>query len=359
LVQEAVPAVYAYSREYEAEGEAKAQMGFIALLDVKHSGGGILPHERTLAEPKMDRLRLMRATESNDDLIYTLYTDERLAVNRILADKTASRPPEIQVTDDFKVIHRVWAITDSKAVRKIQDAMIPEEMFIADGHHRFETSINFMKECSEKGWKTAGPESFDKRLVACFNSADQGTTILPTHRLVRDIPRFKSAALLSAAAACFEVETLSSAEELWQRMKEQSDRHVFGFYPADTRRFYLLRLKEEEGIDSLMLSHGEAYRRLDVSILHNLILDRILGIDEKRLVTQSNVDYARDREISVQRVKSKKYQAVFFLNATTVEQVQRVALLGERMPQKSTDFYPKLLTGLVLMKMKISKPEVR
>jgi len=359
LVQEAAPAIYAYSRVYEVEGEKKSQLGFIALLDAKHSAGEILPHELTLAEPKMDRLRLMRATESNDDLIYTLYTEEQMAINRLLADKTASRVPEIQVTDDFGVIHRVWAITDSKAIRKIQDAMVPGELFIADGHHRFETSINFMKECREKGWKTAGPESFDKRLVACFNSADQGTTILPTHRLVRDIARFKSAALLSAADACFEVETLSGAEELWQRMKEQSDRHVFGFYPADTRRFYLLRLKEEGKVDALNLSHGEAYRHLDVSILHTLILDRILRIDQKKLVAQSNVDYARDRDACLQRVKSKKYQAVFFLNPTTVEQVQRVALLGERMPQKSTDFYPKLLTGLVFMKMKISKPEAR
>jgi uncharacterized protein (DUF1015 family) len=326
---------------------------------VKYSGGGIFPHERTMAEPKMDRLRLMRRTECNEDLIYTLYTDDRRVVNKILADKTADCAPVIRVTDDFGVIHRIWAITDAKVIRKIQDAMIPEELFIADGHHRFETSVNFMNECLAKGWKTAGVESFDKRLVACFNSADEGTTILPTHRLVRDLATFQSASLLKSAEQYFEVDLLSCAEDLWDRMKEQSERHVFGFYPADTDRYYLLRLKEEGRIDPLMLSHGEAYRHLDVSILHTMILDRILGIDEKSLEAQSNIDYARDRNACLKRVKERKYQAAFFLNPTTVEQVQRVALMGERMPQKSTDFYPKLLTGLVFMIMKIAKPDTR
>jgi len=359
LVQEASPAIYAYARDYEVEGEKKSQTGFIALLDMKHSSGGILPHERTLAEPKMDRLRLMRQTECNEDLIYTLYTDEKSVVDRVIAEKTASRRPDIEVTDDYGAVHRIWVIADAKAVRKIQDAMVPEELFIADGHHRVETSVNFMKECQSKGWKAAAPESFDRRLVACFNSADHGTTILPTHRLVRDLPRFKSPSLLRKIGQFFEAVRVGSAGELWERMKEEAENHVFGFYPADTKHPCMLRLKEEGRVDPLMLSHGEAYRHLDVSILHTLVLDHLLGIDEKSLVTQSHVDYARDRESCVRWVDEGKYQAAFFLNPTTVEQVQRVALLGERMPQKSTDFYPKLLTGLVFMKMKISKPESR
>jgi uncharacterized protein (DUF1015 family) len=357
LTQDAAPAVYAYCQDYEVEEEKKVQLGFIALLEVKYSGGGILPHEKTMAEPKMDRLRLMRSIECNEDMIYTLYTDEKLVINRILVEKTASRQPEIEVTDDFGVLHRVWAISDARTVRKIQDAMVPEELFIADGHHRFETSVSFMKECKAQGWRPAGPESFDKRLVACFNSADQGTTILPTHRLVRNLARFTSASLLHKAGQYFEVDQAGSAAELWNRMKNESAGHVFGFYPADARRHYILRLKEEAKVDSLMLSHGEAYRYLDVSILHTLILDRFLGIGEKSLVAQEHVDFARDRDSCLRQVDEGKYQAAFFLNPTTVEQVQRVALLGERMPQKSTDFYPKLLTGLVFMKMLIAKTD--
>jgi uncharacterized protein (DUF1015 family) len=130
---------------------------------------------------------------------------------------------------------------------------------------------------------------------------------------------------------------------------------VFGFYPGDARRFSLLRLKEEAKVDPLMLAHPETYRHLDVSILHTLIFERLLGIDEAKLVSQAHLEYFRDRNECIRVVDEGKHQAAFFLNPTSVEQVQRVALLGERMPQKSTDFYPKLLTGLVFMKMKIQK----
>ncbi len=355
LLPDPQPAIYAYVRHYEIEGEKKQQRGFIALLDLKYSGTGILPHERTLAEPKLDRLRLMRQTECNDDALFMLYTDDRLTINKILEEKTTSAAPDIEVGDDYGVLHRLWIISDPKAIRKIRDAMVPEELFIADGHHRFETAINFMRECERQGWKPAGVETFNKRLVACFNSADHGITILPTHRLLRDLPSCDSAAFLETAAQNFEVEPVASGSELWAKMKRNPDHHLFGFYAGDTRRFYLLKLREEGKVDSLMLAHAEAYRHLDVSILHTLILDGILGIDEAKLVAQSHVDYAREREDCVRSVNEGKHQAAFFINPTTVEQMQRVAILGERMPQKSTDFFPKLLTGLVFMKMQIQK----
>ncbi len=357
LVQDPRPAIYVYYQDYEVEGEKKRQRGFIALLDLRHSASGILPHERTLAEPKEDRLRLMRATECNDDSIYMLYTDDRLVVNRILEEWATAQPPDIRVKDDFEVLHRVWTVTDAKTIRRIQDAMVPEELFIADGHHRFETAINFLRECQAQGWRSAAPESFDKRMITCFNSADQGITILPTHRLIRGLSGFDSQAFLTSAAQYFESRTVASGPELWEEMRQrQGEDHVFGSYAADSRQFSLLRLKEEAKVDPLMLAHAEAYRHLDVSILHTLVLDKLLGIDEGKLVAQAHVDYARDRSSCVRDVDEGKYLAAFFLNPTTVEQMQRVALLGERMPQKSTDFYPKLLTGLVFMKMKISKP---
>lgn len=356
LTQDPKPGIYAYVQDYEIEGESHVRKGFIALLDLKHSAAGILPHERTLAEPKMDRLRLIRSTECNDDLIFMLYTDERLAINRLLEDRMTQGAADIEVRDDYAVLHRIWSITDAATLKKIREAMVPEELFIADGHHRFETSVNFLKECEAKGWKPAAAESFDKRLVACFNSADRGITILPTHRLVRNLPNFKTEQFLDAANQNFEVETLESGDRLWQRMKQAAGAaHVFGFSPGDKRKFYFMELKEEAKVDPLLLAHPEAYRHLDVSILHTLILDGLLGIDESKLEAQSHVEYARDREGCLRRVQEGHYQAAFFLNPTTVEQVQRIALLGERMPQKSTDFYPKLLTGLVFMKMEIEK----
>jgi len=356
LVQDPKPSIYAYYQEYEVEGEKKLQKGFIALLDLKHASSGILPHERTLAEPKMDRLRLMRRIESNDDSIYMLYTDEKMTVNKLMDAVTSIRAPEIEVKDEYEAIHRLWAITEPKTLKKIQDAMAVEELFIADGHHRFETSQNFMKECQTHSWRAVGVESFDHRLVTCFNSADQGLTILPTHRLVRAVSDFAVGTFLQSASSLFTVEPVASGPELWEKMKRNQDSHVFGFYAGKADGFCLLRMKAEAETDPLMLVRPEAFRQLDVNILHTLLLENFLGINEAKLIAQEHVDYARDRNRCVREVDEGKYQAAFFLNPTTVEQMQRIALFGGKMPQKSTDFYPKLLTGLVMMKMNIMKP---
>jgi uncharacterized protein (DUF1015 family) len=356
LIQDTQPAFYAYYQEYEIEGEKKLQKGFIALLDLKHAASGILPHERTLAEPKMDRLRLMRRLEANDDSIYMLYTEDKLAINHLLDEKTSQRAPDTEVKDDYGAIHRLWAITEPKVLKKIQDDMTAEELFIADGHHRFETSLNFMKECQSRSWKAAGTESFDHRIVTCFNSADKGLTILPTHRLIRAVSNFDAPAFLQSVLRHFDVEPAASCEELWEKMKRNQDCHVFGFYAGRATGCCMLRMKEEAETDPMMLARPEAYRQLDVSILHTLVLESLFGINEAKLVAQQHVDYARDRDICIRQVNKGKYQAAFFLNPTTVEQMQRIALLGEKMPQKSTDFYPKLLTGLLFMKMNIMKP---
>jgi uncharacterized protein (DUF1015 family) len=354
LIQDNQPAIYAYHQEYTVEGHSRLQKGFIALLDINDTGSGIIPHEHTLEAPKQDRLRLMQSTEANEDLIYMLYDDNAQAVDHIIDKNISERPPEIEVTDDYGAIHRIWAITDPGALKGIQDAMQSQKLFIADGHHRFETSINFMKECRQKNWSPAAIESFDKRMVTCFNSAG-GVTILATHRLVRDLSAFDVQSFLKSIKVHFTVERLSSADDLWKKMKEGRRDHVFGFYPNGSREFYLLRLKQSAMEDPQLLQHAKAYRELDVSILHSLLLERHLGIDESKLAAQTNVDYVRTREIGIRQINEGKYQAAFFLNPTTIEQMQRIASLGERMPQKSTDFYPKLLTGLIFMRMEIRK----
>ena len=344
LLQDSLPAMYAYYQEYAFEGQTRLQKGFISLLDLKNSESGIIPHENTLAAPKQDRLRLMRSIEANEDLIYLLYSDDRLTVNRIMDESISGRPAEIEVKDEYGAVHRVWAITDPETLRKMQDSMRSQRLFIADGHHRFETSINFMNECREKGWEPAGLESFDKRMVTCFNSVD-GVTILPTHRMIRDLPEFDPGTFLRKIEDHFEAEPVSSASALWEKMKKGQRDNVFGFYPATLRKFYFLRLRK----------NVEADRRLDVSVLHSLLLERLLGIDESKLASQAHLDYMRERDLCIKLVDEGKYQAAFFLNPTTAEQMQQIASRGERMPQKSTDFFPKLLAGLIFMQMKIAK----
>lgn len=344
LLQDSLPAMYAYYQEYAFEGQTRLQKGFISLLDLKNSESGIIPHENTLAAPKQDRLRLLRSIEANEDLIYLLYSDDRLTVNRIMDESISGRPAEIEVKDEYGAVHRVWAITDPETLRKMQDSMRSQRLFIADGHHRFETSINFMNECREKGWEPAGLESFDKRMVTCFNSVD-GVTILPTHRMIRDLPELDPGTFLRKIEDHFEAEPVSSASALWEKMKKGQRDNVFGFYPATLRKFYFLRLRKNVEVD----------RRLDVSVLHSLLLERLLGIDESKLASQAHLDYMRERDLCIQLVDEGKYQAAFFLNPTTAEQMQQIASRGERMPQKSTDFFPKLLAGLIFMQMKIAK----
>jgi uncharacterized protein (DUF1015 family) len=354
LIQDPLPAIYPYYQEHVLEGRVKLQKGFIALLDLKGSGAGIAPHENTLAAPKQDRLRLMRSIEGNEDFIYMLYSDAKLTVNGIMDQAISGKQPEIAVTDDYGAIHRVWAIQDPDAQSRIQKAMSDKVLFIADGHHRFETSVNFMHECNKRNWKPAGVESFVKRMVTCFNSAD-GVSILPTHRLIRDLPDFDSRAFLRAIEARFDVEPAGTAEELWDKMEKGRNANVFGYYPASQKKLFLLRLKTQTEEDPLLLRHSKDYRRLDVSILHALLLERHLGIDESKLAAQAHVDYMRERESCIRLVDEGKYQAAFFLNPTTAEQMERIATAGERMPQKSTDFYPKLLSGLMFMRMCIKK----
>jgi len=354
LLQDPLPAIYAYYQEYLYEGRKNLQKGFIALLDLKGSESGIIPHERTLQAPKQDRLQLLRSIESNEDAVFMLYADQQLTVNRIMDEMIVDRMPDIEAQDDYGVSHRLWAITDPERLEKIQNAMQSQKLFIADGHHRFETSVNYMKECDERNWTPAGIESYDKRMVTCFNIAD-GVTILPTHRLIRDLPGFNARSFLDNIQNHFEVKEVGSEQELFNRMKQECDRNVFGFYPENAGQFFLLKLKDEARNGPLLQKYIETYRRLDVSILHVLLLDYYLGIDEGKLVSQTNVDYARDAGDCIESVDSGKYQAAFFLNPTTAAQMQSLALEGERMPQKSTDFYPKLLTGLVFMKMNIDK----
>jgi uncharacterized protein (DUF1015 family) len=354
LLQDGSPAIYAYYQDYVYEGTRKLQKGFIALLDLKGSESGIIPHERTLQAPKLDRLRLLRSTENNEDSVFMLYSDEGLTVNRIMDASVSDRDPDLEVRDDYGVLHRLWAITEPESVKEIRDSMRPHRLFIADGHHRFETSVNFMKECRERGWVEAQTESFDKRMITCFNIAD-GVTILPTHRLIRDLPGFDAPSFLERIGNHFDVKDFFKREDLIDAMKREPGRNVFGFYSGDGKPFRLLMLKNEARGDRLLQGYIDEYRNLDVSILHILILEHYLGIDESKLVSQSNVDYARDIDPCIEAVDSGKYQAAFFLNPTTAQQMQSLALKGEKMPQKSTDFYPKLLTGLVFMKMKMRK----
>ena len=311
-------------------------------------------HEKTLKGPKEDRLKLMRATEANFGHIFMLYDDPTRATEKALQAIVENKAPLIEAEDADGNSHQVWRITDEAVVSAIQAALADKDLYIADGHHRYETAVNFMSECEQHSWQPSAPESFDVRMMTLFNVSEPGMSIRPIHRLVHGIDRFDAASFFRAAAEHFDVQTHDSLEMMISATRNGCQRHSFGCVSGDS--FVTLALKDEAIMQELIASdHSEDYKQLDVTILHGAILDRLLGIDAQALEEQLNVTYTVDAEKGLSLVKSGEEQLLFYLNATSPDEVIRVADHNEKMPQKSTDFYPKLLTGLVLTKMEIAK----
>ncbi|MFO8034023.1 MAG: DUF1015 domain-containing protein [Candidatus Bipolaricaulota bacterium] len=354
LVRDSRPGIYAYHQQYEYEGTPFTRKGIVALLGLQAQGGGAKAHERTMKGPKEDRLKLLRATEANFGHIFMLYRDPARMATKATDEGISGCVPDAEARDDFGNRHLLWHIGDEKAVEQVQRAMTEITPYIADGHHRFETARAFMEECWGKGWRPVGPESFASRMVTLVNVAEPGCVVRPTPRVVHSLSSFSLEMFLTQAERDFEVALLSSLEEAKQFLRERASEHAFVAY---SRGGYSgLVLRDEGSVDKLVPGQrSPEWKRLDVSILHGAILERILGIDEDKLARQTNVDYTEDSEGAIEAVDRGKGQVAFLLNPTPPEQVMAVADRGERMPQKSTDFYPKLLTGIVAMRMQIDK----
>ncbi|MFC2079005.1 DUF1015 domain-containing protein [Candidatus Bipolaricaulota bacterium] len=352
LVRESAPALYVYHQTYSFEGEQLTRKGVIALG--KLETGRVHAHEKTLRGPKEDRLRLMRATEANFGHIFMLYDDPAQSTDAVLRAIVENEAPLIEAEDADGNIHQVWRIDDAATIGAIQTALSDKDLYIADGHHRYETAVSFLNECEEKSWQPAAPESFGVRMMTLFNVSEPGMSIRPIHRLVHGISDFDEGSFFEAAGEQFLVEIHDSLEAMTSAVRKGRQRHTFGCVSGNS--FVTLTLKDESIMDGLVdPSRSEEYKRLDVSILHAAILDRLLGIDARALEEQRNVTYTVDAGKGVLMVKGGEEQLLFYLNATSPGEVIRVADHNEKMPQKSTDFYPKLLTGLVLTKMEIAK----
>ncbi|MDY0392344.1 MAG: DUF1015 domain-containing protein [Candidatus Bipolaricaulis sp.] len=366
LVHDERPGIYLYRQRFRmpldphpSRGDRKseailARQGLIALLDLAQSGAKA--HEHTLRGPKEDRLKLLRATEAHLEHIFLLYRDPARTATAAAEGAIAGRPPDLTARDDFGNIHDLWYIADPGTVRTIQGALAPLELYIADGHHRFETARAFMRECSARGWKPKSPQSFTALPVTLVNVEEPGCVIRPTPRVVHSLPAFSPQAFLKEAGREFAVAPVGSLAEAKAALAAaQGARHTFILYAEGN--FWSLTLRDESRLDHLIPGdHPPAWKRLDVAILHKAILDPLLGIDDEALARQANVDYAHTAEEAIALVDAGKGQAAFLLNPTRVEDVLAIADLGVSMPQKSTDFYPKLLSGLVAMTMEIEKP---
>jgi len=354
LIRDFQPTIYAYYQDYRLEdGAWLTRKGFVALFKLSEYGQEILPHERTLSGPKEDRLKLMRATQANLGQVFVLYSDPAMMVNRILDRKIGSQEP-LEAVDSFDpgTVHRLWPVQDEEALEQIVEAMRDKTLFIADGHHRYETALFFRDELRAKGEECRGPEGYENVMLTFVNMDDEGLTIFPTHRLIHKLEGADPAKLEQRLSRYFELERFTSEEreQLLQALqaRQKAGRHALGLYLHGSEDYYLLTLRDEGVMDELVPDRSPEWRRLDVTICHWLLL-KMLGIAPDAV--EGRVGYRRSAREALDLVKQGEEAAAVLLNPTRVEEVRRIAQNGERMPQKSTDFYPKMLTGLALNKL--------
>ncbi|MFQ5585852.1 MAG: DUF1015 domain-containing protein [Thermodesulfobacteriota bacterium] len=351
------PSIYYYVQSYTLNsGEKRTRKGFIARALLEEFGkGSIHPHEKTLSGPKADRLKLTEACRANFSCILSLYSQPSLKINGILEDSIED-VPFIDIIDDEGATHIVWRIDDPAVIESIAKDIADMSLFIADGHHRYETALNYRNLVRERSDNWSGTEPENYVMMYFSNMDDEGMTVLPIHRIVHTLPDFNPERFLNDCSAFFEIDGIEFDEtveprarrDLLEKLSGSGRKYSFGLSMNGINTYYILTLKERGIIDREMgESVPSVFRELDVSVLHALILDRILGIDAKAQEAQTNIIYKKDPDAAFQLVRDGAQMALF-LNATKIGQVNSVSEAGLTMPQKSTYFYPKLLSGLVI-----------
>ncbi len=355
LVQEKDPCILAYAQRFTVPGShiVKERRGFIALGKLHdYAEKVVFRHEHTLSKPKSDRLNLLKATHAHFGQIFMLYSDPAGSVEKILYD--GSGPAEVEVTDEYGVLHRLWKVSDPAAIRLLAAAMADKKLIIADGHHRYETALNYSKEHApvsstrnEHSTNQLPQPAFPEAAVMMtfVNMDADGLVILPTHRVVHDLASFDSAAFARAAEQFFSVEAMPSADVAGYIGALAAQKGI-AFVAVVRTGAFLLRSKSEAA--EALAGLPEHQRHLDLSYLHTILLDRLLGLDAEKVRDQTNIRYLRDAGEAVDQVRRGEADIAFLINPVTMEQLREVAFAGSVMPQKSTDFYPKLLSGLAI-----------
>ncbi len=359
LVQAPTPGFPVYEMEYRSGGRVKKLRGFICLVRIEDYDSGIVkPHETTLSGPKTDRLNLLRACRASFSQIFSLFSDPRGAVSGILGKLSGA--PEMETKNSNGVIHRVWTLTDRNDIEAIVREMADKPFYIADGHHRYDTALNYRNERRKNTGSYTGEEGFNYVAMFLARIEDPDLSILPAHRTLFNLSNFAPGKFEDSLNRYFNIERIdfsraSEAKDLrtiLDTLEHRADHaHVFGMRIRGEHSYYLLTLRNEADMDALLPDKSPAYRRLDVSILHHLIIDKLLGIRMETHKLGLNIEYMKDAEDADRRVHDGSAEIVFFMNPTKVQEVKEVAAAGERMPQKATYFYPKLLTGLVMHKI--------
>ena len=352
FVRDSEATLYYVEEDYKGEFDKPCtRRGFLAAVRVEDADSGVYrPHEKTLAGPKADRLNLTKATKANLSPVFSLYDDSRYEIEVAFDNRLSKRePPVIDLGSDEGTRIRMWPATDKAVAETVSKVMESKSFFIADGHHRYETALNYRNFMAAKNPAHTGNESWNYVLMYLVNLWSEGLSVLPTHRAVFGLSGFEKSTFINTLGEYFDVEIFSEGlPAMLETLRElRGKKQTFGV-AAEGGELYLISLKS--GVDtSLIFAHKPpALQTLDVTLLHGLIIEKILGIDEKAQENQLNLKYVKNADELLKRVESGEAQLGFFMNPTPVKQVKEAAETGERMPQKSTYFFPKIVTGLVL-----------
>jgi uncharacterized protein (DUF1015 family) len=344
LVRDERPAIYFYSQEYRIKRENRIRFGFIALLRLEDSDTAIFKHEHTRLGPKEDRLKLTRQVRANLSPIFSIFLDKKRIIQRVFNKSIKDRDVFINVTDDEGTVHKVWRIDEPEIVKSVEDALRQENIFIADGHHRYEVACAYRDELIAKSGKGTGEEDFNYVLSYFTNTDPRGLYIYPIHRLLKLEGAFDLDKFIDKLRESFDVEEVKDRAKFFFLLEKSGcSQHVIGMYK--NKRYWLIRLKNVKILDKEMADKPKEYRTLDVSILNHLVFNKIFGIENNE-----NLTFSPHAEEFTEAVDKDSSYIAFFLNPVKMEQIISVALKGERMPPKSTFFYPKVLSGLVISK---------
>ncbi len=368
FLQERDPALYVYAQRFAVPG-GKAELerrGFIALGRIEeYSAGVVFRHEQTLAKPKADRLELLRATSAHFGQLFMLYSDAAGEIDRLL---TVATEPEIEVRDEYGVIHRLWRMTDPALIDLVRSKMRDKKLVIADGHHRYETALNYCNErraaattkvggvprersSDEAEVRREGREyaPYELVMMTFIPMESPGLVILPTHRVVHGLAQFSAGDFREKAGPYFSVEEVDSSIDAGRAraILREGGRSGTSVLAVTADRVFLLDRPKPLSY-SLLAGLSLRQQSLDVVQLHKILLESVLGISEEAIRDQQNIRYIRDTEEALAQARSGAANVAFFTNPVRMKEVKEIALAGEVMPQKSTDFYPKLLSGLTI-----------
>jgi uncharacterized protein (DUF1015 family) len=348
LKRDSEPSLYAYSQHFTApSGNSVERRGFIGLGRVEdYSAKVVFRHEQTLAKPKADRLELLRATRVHYEQLFLLYED-RGEIDALL-DAAKKDRPAIDVRDEYDVAHRVWRVSDANVIAAVQRQMNDQRLVIADGHHRYETALNFREECRRAAGRNCDPRAAYEFVMMTFvNMNDPGLVILPTHRVVHSLESFSAAGFVRAADKLFSVEEVDAGIDASGATKLLRERGGNGtaLLAVTKDRVFLLHSAKPAAFEC-MAGLSTRQQELDVVQLHKCLLEGVLKLTEESIRNQQNLSYVRESAEALEQVRRGSANITFLMNPCRVQQVRDIAFAGEVMPQKSTDFYPKLLSGL-------------